>query len=72
MGEIKNFAGGTEPEEEWFWQFKLFSKLKSAFCEYWKSNKIKINLTFVSKECEVKTKMIGAMTTAKNDVFIGF
>ena len=39
VGEIKNFAGGREAEEEWFWQFKPSSKLKSALCEYWKSNK---------------------------------
>ena len=40
---IQNFAGGIlligwqEPEEEWFWQFKPFSKLKTALCEYWTS-----------------------------------
>ena len=30
-------------EEKWFWQLEPFSKLKTAFCEYWSS--IKINMT---------------------------
>ena len=45
-------------EEEWFWQFEPFSKLKTAFCEYWTSDKIKISVTCVSKEYEVKAKMV--------------
>ena len=28
------FTGWWEPEEEWFWPFEPFSKLKTAFCEY--------------------------------------
>ena len=48
------FTGGKEPEEEWFWRFETFTKLKTAFCEYWKSIKIKINMT---KEYEIKTKI---------------
>ena len=48
------FTGGKEPEEEWFWRFETFSKLKAAFCEYWTSIKIKINMT---KEYEIKTKI---------------
>ena len=57
------FTGWREPEEEWFWEFKPFSKLKTAFCEYWTSIKIEINMTCVSKsmklkqEYEIKTKM---------------
>ena len=51
------FTGWKEPEDEWFWQFEPFSKLKTAFCEYWTSIKIKINMTCVSKEYEIKTKM---------------
>ena len=43
---------------EWFWWFKAFSKLKTAFCEYWTSIKIKINVTCVPKEYETKTKMV--------------
>ena len=31
--------------------------LKTAFCEYWTSIKMKINMTCVSKEYEIKTKM---------------
>ena len=38
-------TGWKEPEEEWFWQFEPFSKLKTAFREYWTSIKIKINMT---------------------------
>ena len=32
--------------------------LKTAFCEYSKSIKIKISMTCVSKEYEIKTKMV--------------
>ena len=46
-----------EADEEWFWQFEPFSKLKTAFYEYQTSIKIKINMTEVSKEYEIKTKM---------------
>ena len=38
-------------------QLEPFSKLKAAFCEYLTSIKIKINMTKVSKEYEIKTKM---------------
>ena len=51
------FTGWGEPDEKWFWQFKPSSKLKTASCEYWTSIKIKINMTCVSEECKVKTKM---------------
>ena len=37
-------------------------------CQYWTSIKIKISMTCVYKEYEVKIK---AMNTAKNKVFIG-
>ena len=58
-----NFAGGIftgwwKPEEEWFWRSEPFSKLKTAFCEDWTSIKIKISMTCVSKEYEIKTKMV--------------
>ena len=39
------------------WQFEPFSKLKTAFCEYWTPIKIKINMTSLCKEYEIKTKM---------------
>ena len=52
------FTRWWESEEEWFWRFKNFSKLKTAFCEYWTSIKIKISLTCVSKEYEIKTKLV--------------
>ena len=57
MGRGGNFfTGWREPEEDWFWQFKPFSKLKTAFCKYWTLIKIKINMTCVSKECQIKKK----------------
>ena len=34
--------------------------------------KIKPSMTCVSKEYEIKTNGAGAMTTAKNDVFVWF
>ena len=64
MGRIRHFARGNffigrwEPEEVWFWPFQPFSKLKTTFCKYWISIKIKISLTFVYKEYEVKIKMV--------------
>ena len=52
------FIRWWEPEEEWFWSFELFSKLKPTFCEYWALIKIKISMTCVYKEYEVKIKMV--------------
>ena len=62
MERIGNFTRGVfllgrKPEEEWFWWFKPFLKLRAAFRGYWMSIKIKINITCVSKEYEIKTKM---------------
>ena len=51
------FTRWWESEEEWFWWFKNFSKLKTAFCEYWTSLKTKISMICVSKEYEIKIKM---------------
>ena len=44
---------GWEPKQEWFWPFEHFSKLKTAFSEYWPSTKIKISMTCISKEYEI-------------------
>ena len=52
------FIGWWVPEEDWFWWFEPFSKLKPAFCEQWVSVKIKTSMTCVHKEYEVKTKMV--------------
>ena len=49
------FTGWWEPHSN---LFKLFSKLKAAFCEYWTSIKIKISMTCVYKEYEIRTKMV--------------
>ena len=48
------FAGWREPEDAWFWQFTPFSQLETAFCEYWISITIKMNMTCVSKEHEME------------------
>ena len=53
----KFFTRWREPEEAWFRQFEPFSKLKTAFCEYWISIKMNINMTCVFKEYETNTKM---------------
>ena len=52
------FTGWWKPEEESFLQFEPSSKLKTAFCEYWTSIKIKLSITCVSKEYEIKIKMV--------------
>ena len=75
VGDLKFCQGNFliewwEPEEGWFWQFKPFSKLKTAFCEYWTSIKIKISTTCVSKEYEIKTKMVQEQWLQLNWVII--
>ena len=52
------FTRWEEPDADWLWRFKKFSKLKTAFYEYWTSIKIKISMICVSKEYETKTKMV--------------
>ena len=69
-GRMGNFAEG------FFigcWKFfELFSKLKTTFCKCKASIKTKINMNYVSKEYEIKIKMVNyKMATAKTDVFIG-
>ena len=62
-GKLEMLLGGIfligwrKPEEEWFWRLEPLSKLKIAFCEYWASIEMKINMTCVSKEYEIKTKI---------------
>ena len=51
------FTRWREPEEEWFCQFKLFSKLKTAFCEYWTSTKIKVNMPLCPMSMKLKQKL---------------
>ena len=57
------FTGWREPEEEWFWWFKI------TFCEYWKP-KSKHDLC-VQTVWDWNKNGAGAMPTAKNAVFIG-
>ena len=47
-----------EPEVELIWSFESFSKLKTTFSKYCTSIKIKISMTCVYKEYEVKIKMV--------------
>ena len=58
LGESSIFLPVGEPEEEWFWPFEPFPKLKTAFCEYWTPIKIKISMTCVYKEYENKMEMV--------------
>ena len=66
------FTRWWEPEEEWFWQFGNFSKLKTAFCEYWSSIKFKISIICVSKEYEIKTKMVQEQWIQLKTTFLFF
>ena len=68
-GERYFFTRWREPEEEWFCQFKPFSKLKAAFRECWTS--IKINMTCVSKEYEFKNKKEQEQWLQLKMLFIG-
>ena len=55
---VGNFLIGCwEPKEAWFWPFGRFLKLKT-FCKYWTSIEIKISMTCVYKEYEIKIKII--------------
>ena len=47
------FFGWWE-SHEWFWPIKSFSKLKTSFCKYWTSIKIKICMACLYKDYEVK------------------
>ena len=48
------FIGCWESDEGYFWLLKPFSKLKTRLCKYWTSIKIKISMTCVCKEYEIK------------------
>ena len=66
------FTRWWESEEEWFWRFENFSKLKTAFCEYWTLIKIKISMICVSKEHEVKAKMVQEQWLQQKRTFLFF
>ena len=61
---IGNFAGGIffiewwESDKKWFWTFETFSKLKTRFCKYWTSIKIKTSMTCMYKDYKLKIKMV--------------
>ena len=65
------FNGWWEPEKEWFWRFEHFSKLKIVVCEYWTSIKIKIIVCQYNRVWNQNKNSTVAMTTEKNDIFIG-
>ena len=52
------FIEWWESDKEWFWTFEPFSKLKTRFCEYWTSIKIKISMTCMYKDYKFKIKMV--------------
>ena len=59
-----NYAvGRRESDEEWFWRFELFLKLKTTFCTYWLSIKIKFSMTFKYQEYLIKMKMVRQLWT---------
>ena len=62
FGTRNFFMSWRESDEEWFWSSEPFSKLKTTFCKYWTSIKIKISMTYVHKEYGTWT-----MTTAKKN-----
>ena len=61
---MRNFAAGefflwgTGNLKSNFDHLNLFQKLKTTFCEYWTSIKIKISMICVYKEYEAKIKMV--------------
>ena len=65
--------GWLQYEEEWFWRFKPFSKLKTTACKYWALVKIEISMNCVYyKEHKIKMKMVQEQwLQLKNEVFIG-
>ena len=66
------FFGWWESNEQWFWPFEPSSKLKATFCKYGISLKIKIIMNLCVQRVYMKLKKsTGAITTAKNEVFIG-
>ena len=55
-----------EYDEEWFWPFELFAKLKATFCTYctyWLSIKIKFSMTCKYQEYSIKMKMARQLWT---------
>ena len=60
------------PIEGGFKSFEPSSKLITIFCTYSTLIKIKITMTCVYKKWSENKNGAGAMTTAKNEVFIGW
>ena len=58
MGQGDLFMCWWESQEECFWSFKPFSKLKTTICKDWTLIKIKISMTCVCKEYEGKMKIV--------------
>ena len=64
------FTGWREPEE-WLWQFEPFSKLKKLSVNAECQLKPKLTWPKCPKSMKLKQNGTGAMTAAKNAVFIG-
>ena len=60
MGDFPGrlFTDWWESEEEWFCLTEPFSEPETAFCKHWTSIKIKISMTCVYKEYEVKIEIV--------------
>ena len=66
------FLGLWESDQEWFWLFEPFSKLRT-FSKHGTLIKIKINITWLYKKYKVKIKWSnsnGSSQKPKNEVFI--
>ena len=64
-------SSGWESDREWFWLFEPFLTLQKIFCEYWILNILKISMTCMHRVWSWNKNCKGAMTRAKNEVFIG-
>ena len=49
-----NFLLGGENLRRSIFTIPTFSKVSTTFCKYWTSIKIKVSMTYLYKECEVK------------------
>ena len=58
--------------EKWFRLSKLFAMLKTTFCKYLTSVKIKASKTYAYNKREAKKEIVyaEAMNTTKSDIFI--
>ena len=55
MQSIQLTENGLKQDKRKSW---TFSQLKRSFCEYWTLVKIKISMSCMYKECEIKIKLV--------------